>query len=38
MFEMYRKENPTFEMMLGRYTDNKNLEELFKYLSELFDN
>ena len=38
MFEMYRKENPTFEMMIGRYTDNKNLEELFEYLSELFDN
>jgi (p)ppGpp synthase/HD superfamily hydrolase len=38
MFEMYKNENANFEIMLGRYTDNKNLEEMFKYLSELFDN
>jgi (p)ppGpp synthase/HD superfamily hydrolase len=36
MFEMYKKENPRFEKMLGRYTDNTNLEKMFEYLGNLF--
>lgn len=36
MFEMYQKENEHFERMLGRYTDNKELEPMFEYLSNLF--
>jgi len=38
MFEMYKNENKDFERMLGRYTDNKNLEKMFKYLENLFEN
>ena len=38
MFEMYKKENPEFERRLGRHTDNKDLEEMFKYLDNLFKN
>lgn len=36
MFEMYKKENENFEMMLGRHTQYKTLEPMFKYLEELF--
>lgn len=36
MFEMYKKENPHFVQMLGRYTDSKELEPMFKTLDELF--
>lgn len=36
MFEMYSKENENFEKMLGRHTDNKNLEPMFEYLEKLF--
>ena len=36
MFEMYSKENENFEKMLGRNTDNKNLEPMFEYLEKLF--
>ena len=36
MFEMYQKENQEFEKMLGRYTDNKELEPMFEYLTNLF--
>ena len=38
MFEMYSKENPKFEKMLGRHTDYKHLETMFKYLEDLFIN
>jgi (p)ppGpp synthase/HD superfamily hydrolase len=38
MFEMYSKENPKFEKMLGRNTDYKELESMFKYLEDLFNN
>lgn len=37
MFEMYKKENSNFEKMLGRYTDNKELEPMFQYLEKLFN-
>jgi (p)ppGpp synthase/HD superfamily hydrolase len=37
MFEMYKKENPDFELMIGRHTDNKDLEPMFAYLSKLFE-
>ena len=36
MFEMYKKEHQDFEMMIGRYTANKELEPMFIYLEELF--
>ena len=36
MFERYQKENQEFEKMLGRYTDNKELEPMFEYLINLF--
>jgi (p)ppGpp synthase/HD superfamily hydrolase len=35
MFEMYKKENSNFEKMLGRYTDNKDLEPMFAKLENL---
>ena len=38
MFEMYKKEHKDFELMIGRYTDNKDLEPMFEYLSNLFEN
>ena len=38
MFEMYKEENLKFEKMLGRYTENKHLEEMFRYLNDLFEN
>lgn len=38
MFEMYKKEHQDFELMIGRYTDNKDLEPMFEYLANLFDN
>jgi len=38
MFEMYGKEHKDFEMMMGRYTANQELEPMFKYLSDLFEN
>ena len=38
MFEMYKKEHQDFELMIGRYTDNKDLEPMFEYLSNLFEN
>lgn len=38
MFEMYKKENENFEFMLGRHTTSKEFENLFNYLSELFNN
>jgi (p)ppGpp synthase/HD superfamily hydrolase len=37
MFEMYKKENPDFEQYLGRYTSNTNLEPMFVYLKNLFN-
>jgi len=37
MFEMYKKENVEFEKMLGRYTDYKFFEPMFKYLEKLFE-
>jgi len=37
MFEMYKKENEHFIKMLGRYTDNKDLEPMFDYLDKLFE-
>lgn len=37
MFEMYKKENEDFIKMLGRYTDNKELEPMFEYLDKLFE-
>jgi (p)ppGpp synthase/HD superfamily hydrolase len=37
MFEMYSKENPKFEKMLGRHTDYKHLESMFEYLENLFN-
>jgi (p)ppGpp synthase/HD superfamily hydrolase len=37
MFEMYKKEHPDFELMIGRHTDNKDLEPMFAYLSKLFE-
>jgi (p)ppGpp synthase/HD superfamily hydrolase len=37
MFEMYKKENDKFERMLGRFTDNSGLEDMFKYLNNLFE-
>jgi (p)ppGpp synthase/HD superfamily hydrolase len=37
MFEMYKEENIEFEKMLGRYTDNKDLEPMFVYLNNLFN-
>ena len=37
MYEMYKKENENFERMLGRYTDYKNLEPMFNYLTNLFN-
>lgn len=36
MFEMYKNENKNFEKMLGRHTDNKNYENMFLYLWNLF--
>lgn len=38
MFEMYKKEHKDFEQMMGRYTANQELEPMFKYLSDLFEN
>lgn len=38
MFEMYGKEHKDFELMMGRYTANQELEPMFKYLSDLFEN
>ena len=38
MFEMYKKEHQDFELMIGRYTDNKDLEPMFEYLANLFEN
>jgi (p)ppGpp synthase/HD superfamily hydrolase len=38
MFDMYKKEHKDFELMIGRYTDNKDLEPMFEYLSNLFEN
>ena len=38
MFEMYKNENDHFETMLGRYTDNSELESMFIYLTNLFNN
>jgi hypothetical protein len=38
MFEMYKKEHKDFELMIGRYTDNKDLEPMFIYLENLFKN
>ena len=38
MFEVYKEENLKFEKMLGRYTENKHLEEMFRYLNDLFEN
>ena len=35
MFDMYCKENPKFEKMLGRYTENQYLEIMFKYLEDI---
>jgi (p)ppGpp synthase/HD superfamily hydrolase len=37
MYEMYKKENENFERMLGRYTDYKNFEPMFNYLTNLFN-
>jgi (p)ppGpp synthase/HD superfamily hydrolase len=37
MFEMYEKENYDFEQYLGRYTSNKDLEPMFVYLKNLFN-
>lgn len=37
MFEMYKKEHQNFELMLGRHTNNKDLEPMFSYLSKLFE-
>lgn len=37
MFKKYSEENPHFEKMLGRYTDNKDLEPVFIYLENLFN-
>jgi (p)ppGpp synthase/HD superfamily hydrolase len=37
MFEMYKKENEHFIKMLGRHTDNKELEPMFEYLDKLFE-
>ena len=37
MFEMYKKENSNFEQYLGRYTSNKDLEPMFIYLTNLFN-
>jgi (p)ppGpp synthase/HD superfamily hydrolase len=37
MFEMYEKENSDFEQYLGRYTSNTNLEPMFVYLKNLFN-
>lgn len=36
MFKKYSQENSHFEKMLGRYTDNKDLEPMFNYLENLF--
>lgn len=36
MFKKYSEENSHFEKMLGRYTDNKDLEPMFVYLEKLF--
>jgi hypothetical protein len=38
MFEMYKKEQEDFELWIGRYTANKELEPMFEYLSNLFEN
>lgn len=38
MFKMYKEENTEFEKMLGRYTDYKMYEPMFKYLENLFEN
>ena len=38
MFDMYKKEHQDFELMIGRYTANKDLEPMFEYLSNLFEN
>ena len=38
MFEMYKKEHRDFELMIGRYTANQDLEPMFEYLSNLFEN
>jgi (p)ppGpp synthase/HD superfamily hydrolase len=37
MFEMYEKENYDFEQYLGRYTSNNDLEPMFLYLKNLFN-
>jgi (p)ppGpp synthase/HD superfamily hydrolase len=37
MFEMYKNENSDFEQYLGRYTSNKDLEPMFVYLKNLFN-
>ena len=37
MFEIYEKENSDFEQYLGRYTSNKDLEPMFVYLKNLFN-
>jgi len=36
MFEMYQREQEAFEKALGRYTDYKHLEPMFKELDKLF--
>lgn len=36
MFEMYQKENEKFIKLLGRYTQNQELEPMFQYLENLF--
>lgn len=38
MFEMYKKEHQDFELMIGRHTDNRDLEPMFIYLESLFKN
>jgi (p)ppGpp synthase/HD superfamily hydrolase len=38
MFEMYGKEQFKFQKMLGRYTDNQELEPMFAHLDKLLFN
>jgi (p)ppGpp synthase/HD superfamily hydrolase len=38
MYGMYKEENENFEKMLGRHTDYKDLEPMFDYLTNLFNN
>lgn len=35
MFDLYGKENPKFEKMLGRHTDSRYLEPMFQYLENI---